>query len=105
MPDSEGHPNIQELCLTSIFHALADPNRRHVIRTLLNEEDGTEMYCTSFGLSLSKAARSHHFKVLREAGLIRQVNRGNSRMAQLRRKDIEMKFPNLLNIVKLSKEI
>lgn len=36
---------------------------------------------------------------LREAGLVRQVNRGNSRMATLRRADIEQRFPGLLGMV------
>ena len=37
--------------------------------------------------------------MLREAGLIRQVDRGNSRAAQLRRDEIEARFPGLLALV------
>lgn len=37
--------------------------------------------------------------ILRESGLIRQVDRGNSRAATLRRKDIEHRFPGLLGLL------
>lgn len=96
MSDAEGHPDVDELELVDIFAALADPLRLKVVRHLLSEPDGVERHCTSFGLPVSKSTRSHHFKVLREAGLIRQIDRGNSRMAQLRRADVEERFPGLL---------
>ncbi|MCW3481862.1 ArsR family transcriptional regulator [Neisseriaceae bacterium JH1-16] len=99
MPDQEGHPDEDEMTLGSLLQALADPLRRSVIRALAAEPDGTERHCTSFGLTVSKATRTHHFRVLREAGLIRQVDRGNSRMAQLRRAEIERRFPGLLALV------
>lgn len=85
--------------LTMILGALADPLRRKVISDLIAEPYGTERHCSSFGLPISKSTRSHHFRILREAGLIRQVDRGNSRMAQLRRDDVEKRFPGLLDAV------
>ena len=48
-----------------------------------------ERTCASFGLPVSKATLTHHFRVLREAGLIRQVDRGNSRAAKLRREELD----------------
>lgn len=97
MTDAEGHPDIEEIDLVSVLAALADPLRLQVVRDLLADEEGTERHCTSFGLPVSKSTRSHHFKVLRESGLIQQVDRGNSRMAQLRRADIDSRFPGLLS--------
>lgn len=99
MPDIEGHPSADEIELVAVFAALADPLRLEVVRQLLEEPDGTERHCSSFGLPVSKSTRSHHFKVLREAGLIKQVDRGNSRMAQLRKSDIDALFPGLLDTV------
>ncbi|MEJ8821712.1 helix-turn-helix domain-containing protein [Variovorax humicola] len=99
MPDDQGHPALNEIELGTVLTALADPTRRRVVKALLEDADGAERLCTSFGLQLSKATRSHHFRVLREAGLIRQVDRGNSRMAQLRRRDIEKCFPGLLELI------
>jgi DNA-binding transcriptional ArsR family regulator len=99
MTDREGHPEVAEMDLTMILGALADPLRRKVISDLIAEPYGTERHCSSFGLPISKSTRSHHFRILREAGLIRQVDRGNSRMAQLRRDDVEKRFPGLLDAV------
>src|SRR2546423_1535647 len=45
------------------------------------------------------ATLPHPFRVLREAGLVKQVNRGNSRMAQLRRADLDVRFPGLLGLL------
>ncbi len=104
MPDEQGHPELEEIELGKVLAALADPARRRVIKQLLEDEAGAERHCTSFGLQLSKATRSHHFRVLREAGLIRQVDRGNSRMAQLRYGEIELRFPGLLELIRREKE-
>jgi len=83
-----------------VLTALADPLRRRVVAALAAEPEGTERHCTSFGLPVTKATLTHHFKVLREAGLIRQIDRGNSRMAQLRFADMEARFPGLLALVR-----
>lgn len=99
MPDAEGHPEHEEMDLRAVLNALADPVRYQVVTTLMAEPEGAERHCTSFGLAVSKSTRSHHFRVLRETGLIRQVDRGNSRMARLRKSDIETRFPGLLDLV------
>jgi DNA-binding transcriptional ArsR family regulator len=99
MPDEEGHPELEEMSLGSVLSALADPLRRKVIRELSLSDEGTERTCASFNLPVSKATLTHHFRVLREAGLIRQINRGNSRAAALRRSDLQTKFPGLLDLL------
>ncbi|MFD3418297.1 ArsR/SmtB family transcription factor [Streptomyces decoyicus] len=99
MPDDEGHPAVEEMELGSVLAALADPLRRRVVRVLAAEPDGTARTCRSFALPVSKATVTHHFRTLREAGLVRQVSRGNSRMASLRRADLEQRFPGLLALV------
>jgi DNA-binding transcriptional ArsR family regulator len=99
MVDSEGHPDGDEIGLGSVLSALADPLRRQVVAELARAPEGTERTCASFGFPVSKATLTHHFRVLREAGLIRQVNRGNSRAACLRAADIEARLPGLLGLV------
>ncbi|MER5258681.1 MULTISPECIES: ArsR/SmtB family transcription factor [unclassified Streptomyces] len=99
MPDDEGHPTVEEMRLGPVLAALADPLRRRVVRELATAPDGTARTCSSFELPVSKATVTHHFRALREAGLIQQVARGNSRMATLRRADLERRFPGLLGIV------
>jgi DNA-binding transcriptional ArsR family regulator len=85
--------------LGTIFAALADPLRRQVILALAADPEGHERHCSSFGLPVSKATRTHHFRVLREAGLIRQTDRGNSRMTQLRRAELDQRFPGLIALL------
>jgi DNA-binding transcriptional ArsR family regulator len=99
MPDSEGHPDRDEMELGAVLSALADPLRRRVVADLICCPRGHERTCVSFNLPVSKASLTHHFRVLREAGLIRQENRGNSRAATLRREDLEARFPGLLALV------
>ncbi len=85
--------------LGSVLSALADPLRRQVIRELAQAPAATERTCASFGFPVSKATLTHHFRVLREAGLISQVDRGNSRAARLRHEEIEDSLPGLLALL------
>jgi DNA-binding transcriptional ArsR family regulator len=52
----------------------------------------------SFALPVSKSTQSAHFRVLREAGLIRQRDEG-TRLNRLRREDLDVRFPGLLDLV------
>lgn len=99
MPDAEGHPDIDEMELGTVLAALTDPSRRRVVAELARAPAGTARTCASFGLPVSKASLTHHFRALREAGLIRQVDRGNSRAATLRGEEIELRFPGLLKLL------
>ncbi|EBV2191030.1 helix-turn-helix transcriptional regulator [Salmonella enterica] len=93
----QDHP----LVLTTVLKALNDPTRLRIIRELINDEAGAERHCTSFSslTDMARATRSHHFKVLREAGLVSLVDRGNMLLARLRRDEIEKAYPGLLSIL------
>lgn len=94
--NEDDHPSREEITLGLVLAALADPHRRRVVATLVLAPDGTEIGCSSFGLPVTKATRTYHFRMLREAGLIGMVDYGNCRKTYLRRADIEAKFPGLL---------
>ncbi|MFG3225764.1 ArsR/SmtB family transcription factor [Kitasatospora sp. NPDC048194] len=100
MPDEEGHPAVDELDLRTVMSALADPLRYGVVTALLREPADTARTCASFNLPVSKSTLTHHFRVLREAGLVRQVDRGNSRAATLRHTDLDTRFPGLLDLLR-----
>lgn len=100
MPDSDGHPALQEMRFGNVLAALADPHRRSVVAALLKQPEGTERTCVSFALPVSKSTLTYHFRMLREAGLIRQVDRGNSRKVRLRKADIDQRFPGLLQMLR-----
>lgn len=90
------HPTRSELTLESVLNALSDPVRLQIIRTLAVEK---ERACGTFGLPVTKSTASHHFRVLREAGLIRQREEGRTKMTCLRREDVDARFPGLLQSV------
>jgi DNA-binding transcriptional ArsR family regulator len=58
-----------------------------------------EVNCTDVELPVSKSTTTHHFRVLREAGVISQVYRGTAKMNGLRRDDLDALFPGLLDSV------
>jgi DNA-binding transcriptional ArsR family regulator len=90
------HPPPGELELSGVLHALSDPARLAIVRRLA---EGDECQCGTFDLPLSKATLSHHFRVLREAGVVRTRPDGRRRMLSLRRDDLEERFPGLLDAV------
>jgi DNA-binding transcriptional ArsR family regulator len=82
--------------LPSILHALSDPARLEIVRRLAA---GSEWSCGKFELGLSKATLSHHFRVLREAGILRTRPDGRKRLLSLREHDLNARFPGLLQAV------
>ncbi|MCZ4099199.1 ArsR/SmtB family transcription factor [Streptomyces sp. H39-C1] len=91
------HPERTAIRLEGVLHALSDPMRLHVVRTLAAAE--TELACSDVDLPVSKSTTTHHFRVLREAGVIEQNYRGTSKMSGLRREDLDALVPNLLDSV------
>ncbi|WP_405910094.1 MULTISPECIES: ArsR/SmtB family transcription factor [unclassified Streptomyces] len=91
------HPASEEIRLESVLHALSDPMRLQVVRELA--ADGDELSCSHFDLPVTKSTTTHHFRVLRESGVIRQVYRGTAKMNGLRRDDLDDRFPGLLDSV------
>ncbi|HWK25909.1 MAG TPA: metalloregulator ArsR/SmtB family transcription factor [Solirubrobacter sp.] len=89
-------PAVDELTLAGVMAALSDPARVAIVRTL--GFDG-ECACGTFELGVSKATRSHHLRVLREAGLTHTRVDGTHRYVSLRRDDVEARFPGLLGAV------
>jgi DNA-binding transcriptional ArsR family regulator len=89
------HPARAEIRLEAVLHALSDPMRLQIVRELAAERD--ELTCSHFDLPVTKSTTTHHFRVLREAGVIRQVYRGTAKMNGLRREDLDDLFPGLLD--------
>jgi DNA-binding transcriptional ArsR family regulator len=92
------HPSVRELKLPGVMHALSDPVRLSIVRALLRAPDG-ELACNEIPLKVVKATRSHHFAVLREAGLIFTRTDGTKCMTSVRVREIEKRFPGLLDLV------
>ena len=83
-----------------MLHALSDPARLEIVRRLA---DGDEWSCGIFDLGLSKATLSHHFRVLREAGIVAVRPEGRKRLLSLREDDLNARFPGLLDAIMSAK--
>jgi DNA-binding transcriptional ArsR family regulator len=94
--DSLHHPAVEDIELAGVLHALSDPMRLQIVVGLATEDHRP---CGSFDLPVTKSTCTHHFKVLREAGVIRQRLEGTTRLNSLRRDDLEKRFPGLLDSI------
>ena len=90
------HPRLEEVELTDVLHALSDPVRLEIVRTL---SDLKERPCSSVEATVAKSTLSHHFKVLREAGITHTRVNGTHRYVSLRTAELEARFPGLLESV------
>jgi DNA-binding transcriptional ArsR family regulator len=93
------HPARTQIRLETVLHALSDPARLQVVRYLAELADGDEAPCSAIDLAVTKSTSTHHFRVLREAGVIQQVYRGTAKMSAIRRADLDALFPGLLDAV------
>jgi len=90
------HPTRGEIELAAVLHALSEPVRLRIVAGLAR---GDERTCGSFELPVTKSTCTHHFKVLRESGVIRQRVEGTTRVNSLRREDLDARFPGLLGTI------
>ena len=91
------HPTRDQIELAAVLHALSDPVRLEIVAALSRDEGPRT--CGSFSLPVTKSTCTHHFKVLRKAGVIQQRQVGTTRLNSLRRADLEARFPGLLETI------
>ncbi|MFN8215758.1 MAG: helix-turn-helix transcriptional regulator [Solirubrobacterales bacterium] len=96
-PPQPPYPRADEIELTAVLHAFSDPQRLRIVRELAASPE--PLACGSFALDVGKSTRTHHFRVLREAGVIEQQRDGTRKLSVLRRDDLDRRFPGLLDAV------
>ncbi|ORM73333.1 transcriptional regulator [Pantoea wallisii] len=89
----ENHPQRAAIRLEQVLTALGNPLRMAVIAVLA---DGGEHPCGSLVKGVSKSTLTHHWRVLRDSGVIWQKPSGRENLLSLRRDDLEARFPGLL---------
>ncbi|MFD1930849.1 ArsR/SmtB family transcription factor [Nonomuraea mangrovi] len=91
-------PATEDIQLTEVLHALADPARLDVITQLAAE---AELTCSGVGesIGLHKSTMSHHYRVLRESGVVSTRQEGRKKFMTLRKADLDQRFPGLLDSV------
>ncbi|HYP98008.1 MAG TPA: helix-turn-helix domain-containing protein [Polyangiaceae bacterium] len=92
------HPALEDITVEGILHALSDPTRVEIFANIANSNCAPT--CSAFltvgGKTVPKSTLSQHFKVLREAGLVRSERSGVEMQNSSRCAEIERRFPGLL---------
>jgi DNA-binding transcriptional ArsR family regulator len=92
------HPAIDDITVEAIFHALSDPSRVGIFAQIVGSE--RPQSCSDFlcacDKDIPKSTLSQHFKVLREAGLIRSERHGVEMLSWSRQDEIDKRFPGLI---------
>jgi len=97
------HPSADAVELTAVLAALAEPMRLNMVRTIaaVGADDG--MTCLDVrekgGFTASKSTLSHHYKVLREAGVVVMWWVGAKKHVRLRRELVDVRWPGLLDAI------
>ena len=98
------HPAIEDVTVEGILHALSDPARVSIYARIAGAD--CVQTCSKFlettEGSIPKSTLSHHFKILREAGLIRSERHGVEMHNTSRRDEINARFPGLLPAILLA---
>lgn len=90
------HPEPNAFDVLDVLHALSDPTRMTIVATLRADP---ERACGTFPVDVAPSTLTHHFRVLRDAGVIRQREDGNRRWTTLRAHDLNARFPGLLDAI------
>jgi DNA-binding transcriptional ArsR family regulator len=92
------HPAIEDVTVEGILHALSDPVRVAIYAQLAGAH--CTSICSNFlqvsDRSIPKSTLSQHFRVLREAGLVRSERQGVEMHNSSRCPEIEQRFPGLI---------
>jgi DNA-binding transcriptional ArsR family regulator len=87
---------MSEVQLVDILRAVADPIRLEIVRVLADGEPHSKPG-DEWGFDVHKSTLSHHFKALREGGLTLTFVSGRTHAIQLRRRELDEKFPGLID--------
>ena len=90
------HPDIDQINLANVLFALSDPTRLQIVKAIAEHDN---VNCCDIEIEVSKSTASRHFRVLREAGVIRMEPRGVVSINSLRRQELDQLFPGLLDSV------
>lgn len=88
------HPDREQIRLEHVLTALGNPMRLTVVKVLA---DGGEHTCGSVLTGVSKSTLTHHWRVLRDSGVILQKPSGRENLLSLRKEDLDARFPGLLD--------
>lgn len=99
LPERLSEPAVEDMRLERVLGVLAEPLRLTIVQRLLLSSEGFDQTCGWFGFDRPKSTLTHHFKALREAGVITQRQYGLERRSRVRLEDLNARFPGLIDLV------
>jgi DNA-binding transcriptional ArsR family regulator len=93
------HPPRDEITLAGVLAALADPMRLRIVKSLVAKDECMSCIEAAPCPDMAKSTLSNHFRILREAGLVRTSKQGVEHRNVLREEDINARFPKLLKTI------
>ena len=100
------HPAVEGISVEAILHALSDPVRVAIYADIVK---GCKENCSTFltvgDREIPKSTLSQHFKVLREAGLIRSERKGVEMFNTSRCEEVDRHYPGLISAIVKAHEI
>lgn len=100
------HPAIEEVPVEAILHALSDPVRVAIYADIVK---GCNQNCSTFltvgDREIPKSTLSQHFKILREAGLIRSDRKGVEMFNTSRCEEVDRYYPGLISTIVKAHEV
>lgn len=90
------HPQGEDISLVGLLYALGDPVRLQIVQRLAQTGGLT---CSDLDCAVAKSTMSHHFKILRESGLVFTKKEGTQHINTLRSDEINKLYPGLLAVV------
>lgn len=95
-------PRIDDIPLDAVLAALGDPVRLRMVKMLASCPKNTPMNCATAAkhtCDLAPSTRTHHLRILREAGIIESSRQGVQVLNKLRMDEMDVRFPGLLKLV------
>jgi DNA-binding transcriptional ArsR family regulator len=99
LPDRLSEPAAEDIRLERVMGVLSEPLRLTIVQRLLRGAEEFDQTCGWFGFDRPKSTLTHHFKALREAGVITQRQYGLERRSRVRLHDLNSRFPGLIDLV------
>ncbi len=101
------HPAVEDVSVEAILHALSEPLRVAILTEIVGQE--CPQSCSAFlhlrEKPIPKSTLSQHFKILREAGLIRGERQGVEMHNTSRCAEVDQRYPGLLASIVKAHEI
>ncbi len=96
------HPDPADFTLERVLYALSDPVRLDIVQRL---SQVAEASCGELDGGRPKSSMSHHFRVLRDSGLVCTYAAGTTHLNSLRREAMESRFPGLIDAILASARV